>query len=219
MQTNAPATAEWVDQFNRAVTFQQVQIDQAITVPAHAATHAVGGSDPVSAASIGAASTSHASTHATGGSDAISAASIGASSYAVYTFTHSSWSPGASGTTGYMGFPVDVTPPTTAATRSFGFPYNATVVGASLVMSCTAGTVQGAGAAIALYNKTTASSLGDLFTTGLDYTSTGGGLVTLGTTGLNYAVSAGSTYAIRLIIPTFTSAPTSVKHGVYLFFR
>lgn len=194
MQTNAPATGEWVDQFNRAVTFRQIDIDQA-ALPAHASTHAVGGSDSVSAASIG------------------------ASSYAVYTFTHSTWSPGAAGATGFMGFPVDVTPPTTAATRSFGFPYNATVVGASLVMSCTTGTVQGAGAAIALYNKTTASSLGDLFTTGLDYTSTGGGLVTLGTTGLNYAVSAGSTYAIRLTIPTFTSAPTSVKHGVYLFFR
>jgi hypothetical protein len=54
MQTNAPAGSEWVDQFNRAVTYGQINIDQA-GLPAHASTHAVGGSDPVSAASIGAA--------------------------------------------------------------------------------------------------------------------------------------------------------------------
>lgn len=77
MQTNAPAGGEWVDQFNRAVAYGQINIDQA-GLPAHASTHAVGGSDPVSPASIGAASTSHASTHATGGSDSITPASIGA---------------------------------------------------------------------------------------------------------------------------------------------
>jgi hypothetical protein len=194
MQTNAPATSEWVDQFNRAVTFRQIDIDQA-ALPAHAATHAVGGSDPVSAASIG------------------------ASSYAVYTFTHASWSPGASGTTGFMGFPVDVTPPTTAATREIIFPYSGTVIGAALVMSCSTGTVQGAGAAIGLWDKNTSSLVGNLFTTGIDYTATGGGLVSLTATGLNLAVVANTDYAIRLTIPTFTSAPTSVKHGVYLFFR
>jgi hypothetical protein len=53
METNAPAGSEWVDQFNRAVAFQQINIDQA-GLPAHASTHAVGGSDPVSATSIGA---------------------------------------------------------------------------------------------------------------------------------------------------------------------
>jgi hypothetical protein len=82
MQTNAPATGEWVDQFNRAVQFGQVNIDQAITVPAHASTHAVGGSDPVSAASIGAAAVTHASTHSSGGSDPISLTGIGAAPYA-----------------------------------------------------------------------------------------------------------------------------------------
>lgn len=53
MQTNAPAGSEWVDQFNRAVAFQQINIDQA-GLPAHASTHATGGSDPVTPASIGA---------------------------------------------------------------------------------------------------------------------------------------------------------------------
>jgi hypothetical protein len=52
MQTNAPATGEWVDQFNRAVTFQQINIDQA-ALPAHASTHASGGSDPITPSSIG----------------------------------------------------------------------------------------------------------------------------------------------------------------------
>jgi hypothetical protein len=52
MQTNAPAGSEWVDQFNRAVAFQQINIDQA-GLPAHASTHASGGSDPITPASIG----------------------------------------------------------------------------------------------------------------------------------------------------------------------
>ena len=194
MQTNAPARGEWVDQFNRAVTYQQINIDQA-ALPAHAATHAADGSDPVSAASIG------------------------ASSYAVYIFTHASWSPGASGATGFMGFPVDVTPPTTAATRAIIFPYSGTVVGAALVLSRSVGTGQGAGAAIGLWNKNTSSLVGNLFTTGIVYTATGSSLVSLTATGLNLAVVANTEYAIRLTIPTFTAAPTSVKHGVYLFFR
>lgn len=47
-------------------------------VPAHADTHAVGGSDAITPSSIGAAASTHASTHATGGTDAITPAAIGA---------------------------------------------------------------------------------------------------------------------------------------------
>jgi hypothetical protein len=50
MQTNAPAGSEFVDQFNRAVAFGQINVDQA-GLPQHASTHATGGSDPVSIAS------------------------------------------------------------------------------------------------------------------------------------------------------------------------
>ena len=46
---------------------------------AHASTHGTGGSDPISPASIGAASTTHAPTHATNGSDPLSPSAIGAS--------------------------------------------------------------------------------------------------------------------------------------------
>jgi hypothetical protein len=47
-------------------------------VPAHASTHAAGGADAITPASIGAAPSTHASRHASGGADAITPASIGA---------------------------------------------------------------------------------------------------------------------------------------------
>jgi hypothetical protein len=56
MQTNAPAGGEWVDQYNRAIAFGQINVDQLVNLPAHASTHATGGSDPVTPASIGAVS-------------------------------------------------------------------------------------------------------------------------------------------------------------------
>ena len=52
-QTNAPAGSEWVDQFNRAVQYGQINVDP-LGLPKHASTHAIGGSDPISALSIGA---------------------------------------------------------------------------------------------------------------------------------------------------------------------
>ena len=54
MQTNAPAGGEWVDQYNRAIAFGQINVDQLANLPAHAPTHATGGSDPVTPDSIGA---------------------------------------------------------------------------------------------------------------------------------------------------------------------
>jgi hypothetical protein len=54
MQTNAPAGGEWVDQYNRAVAFGQIGGANGAPLPAHASTHATGGSDPITPASIGA---------------------------------------------------------------------------------------------------------------------------------------------------------------------
>ena len=56
MQTNAPAGSEFVDQYNRAVAFGQIGGANGAPLPAHASTHATGGSDPVTPASIGAVS-------------------------------------------------------------------------------------------------------------------------------------------------------------------
>lgn len=56
MQTNAPAGSEWVDQYNRAITFGQINVDQLANLPAHASTHATGGSDAITPASIGSVS-------------------------------------------------------------------------------------------------------------------------------------------------------------------
>lgn len=56
MQTNAPAGSEFVDQYNRAVAFGQIGGVNGAPLPAHASTHATGGSDPVTPASIGAVS-------------------------------------------------------------------------------------------------------------------------------------------------------------------
>jgi len=107
MQTNAPAGGEWVDQYNRAITFGQINVDQLANLPAHASTHASAGSDPVSPASIGAASTTHASTHATGGSDAITPASIGTVSFLNATASINFGSIGVSG--GFLDSDVTVT--------------------------------------------------------------------------------------------------------------
>ena len=54
MQTNAPAGSEFVDQYNRAVAFGQIGGVNGAPLPAHASTHATGGSDPVTPDSIGA---------------------------------------------------------------------------------------------------------------------------------------------------------------------
>lgn len=56
MQTNAPAGGEWVDQYNRAIAFGQINVDQLANLPKHASTHATGGSDVITPASIGAVS-------------------------------------------------------------------------------------------------------------------------------------------------------------------
>jgi hypothetical protein len=53
MQTNAPAGSEFVDQYNRAVSFGQIGGANGAPLPAHASTHATDGSDPVTPASIG----------------------------------------------------------------------------------------------------------------------------------------------------------------------
>lgn len=54
MQTNAPAGLEFVDQYNRAVAFGQIGGVNGAPLPAHASTHATGGSDIVTPDSIGA---------------------------------------------------------------------------------------------------------------------------------------------------------------------
>jgi hypothetical protein len=51
----SPANSEFVDQFNRASAFGQINVDPA-GVPAHASTHATGGSDAITPASIGSVS-------------------------------------------------------------------------------------------------------------------------------------------------------------------
>lgn len=53
----------------------------------HASTHATGGSDPITPASIGAAASKHASAHKTGGSDAITPSDIGAAPAYTYSTT------------------------------------------------------------------------------------------------------------------------------------
>lgn len=53
----------------------------------HASTHATGGSDPITHASIGAAASKHASAHKTGGSDAITPSDIGAAPAYTYSTT------------------------------------------------------------------------------------------------------------------------------------
>lgn len=88
-QTAAPARKDFVDQYVRALQFQQLPYSG---LPSHAPNHAIGGLDPVSPASIGAVDLSdprltdsrnplaHNTTHYTGGSDPLTASNIGACS-------------------------------------------------------------------------------------------------------------------------------------------
>lgn len=88
-QTAAPARKDFVDQYVRALQFQQLPYSG---LPSHAPSHAIGGLDPVSPASIGAVDLSdprltdsrnplaHNTTHYTGGSDPLTASNIGACS-------------------------------------------------------------------------------------------------------------------------------------------
>lgn len=88
-QTSAPAGKDFVDQYVRALQFQQLPYSG---LPNHAPSHAIGGLDPVSPASIGAVDLSdprltnsrnplaHNTTHYTGGSDPLTASNIGACS-------------------------------------------------------------------------------------------------------------------------------------------
>lgn len=79
----APILASDVDKTTRnAFTDVHSRVNQLIkrlgTVLPHKDTHKTGGSDPLTPADIGAATTTHASTHKAGGSDALTPADIGA---------------------------------------------------------------------------------------------------------------------------------------------
>lgn len=88
-QTSAPATRDFVDQYVRAIQFSQLPYSG---LPAHAASHAAGGLDPISPASINAVGLTdprltdarnplaHKASHFTGGSDALTPSNIGACS-------------------------------------------------------------------------------------------------------------------------------------------
>ena len=88
-QTPAPARSDFVDQYNRAIQFQQIY---AGALPLHAANHMIGGMDPISPNGIGAVDLSdprltdartplaHRTTHFTAGSDPLSPSDIGACS-------------------------------------------------------------------------------------------------------------------------------------------
>lgn len=85
-----PILAQAVDKTTRnAFTDVHSRVNQLIkwlgtvsqTVLPHKDTHKTGGSDPLTPADIGAATTTHASTHKTGGSDALTPADIGAAPF------------------------------------------------------------------------------------------------------------------------------------------
>ena len=86
-QTNAPATINFVDEFNRAVQYKQILAFGESNVPLHAYTHFAGGTDEITASDINAVDLSdfrltnsrtptlHASTHKHGGGDEVATAS------------------------------------------------------------------------------------------------------------------------------------------------
>lgn len=274
-QTNAPASSDFVDQWNRAVLFGQIQVAGLTSVPPHKTSHSIGGTDVLTPSDIGAqpfgnyvldsdprltnsrSPTAHASSHKNGGSDEV--AVDASASYAIpkalatgkldigwfptgttstslcvgndarlnigYTFsqTHTSTSnAGTSDATFYFGVPNSGTATTTITARAFAFLQTGTIWGAVSTLSCTAatGTKTATTASVHLWDRTANASAGDLglthnYANAIDVqrnTSVNGG------TGIS--VSTSTTYAIRVVIPGYSTAnATSLVHAVTLFIR
>jgi hypothetical protein len=153
----------------------------------------------------------HASTHAVGGSDPLTPSAIGVEY--VYTASHGSFNPAAGGQTYYFGVPYDLAPVTTTG-RAIRFARAGNIKAASLVVAV-GGTVAvgpGSDPVINLINKTTNAS-SNIFT-GISYASAMGSTINQS---LDIAVNSSDEYMFQIITPTFTTAPTTVRETLNLY--
>lgn len=128
----------------------------------------------------------------------------------------SSLNPAAGGQTYYAGQSFDLAPLSSPANRAFAIAISGTIVAVSynIVVSGTAAGGQGTNGKLALLNVFTSQQT-DLLLNQTYNLPTNVGFQQ----NLNVPVLAGQSYSIALVTPTFTTAPTTVRHQVTLYIR
>lgn len=115
-------------------------------------------------------------------------------------------------TTYYFGFPYDVSMVnTTSARRQKIIPFARTLRAAAITISATAGATTEASTFSARINDTTDVLLSSAIT--MDQS-----LQTFAVTGLSQAIAANDKIEIKVLTPTWTTNPTTVRASVTLFF-
>ena len=126
--------------------------------------------------------------------------------------------PALGGQTYYFGYPHDVGAVTSATDRGFKFPYAGVVVAAAGTISVggTLAVTPSGTAEFALFNKTTSTSTQLI---SVANTSWGASLTTVRASGLAISVNTTDEYALRFTTPSFSTAPTSCRHYLNIFFQ
>jgi hypothetical protein len=144
---------------------------------------------------------------------------LGISSWSTSIAAHhaTALSPAAGGQTYYVGFPHDGAAVTTSTERGFRFPFAGKIIAATATISVTGsvGTNQSTNFAIGIYNKTTATTTSFAFTN-LSWTNA---FSARNVAGLDISVNTTNDYTFYVTTPTFSNAPTSVRHYITLFYQ
>ena len=146
---------------------------------------------------------------------------LGIASYTTPIAAHhaTALSPAIGGQTYYFGFPHDLAAVVTATDRGFKFPYPGKIIAATATISITGTLGVGQGvftsSSVGIENKNT----GQVYSFALPFLSWSNSFNTFARTNLNIQVNATDPFVFRVEIPSFSTAPTSVRHYVTLFYR
>lgn len=126
--------------------------------------------------------------------------------------------PALGGQTYYFGYPHDLGAVISATDRGFKFPYAGVVVAAigTISVGGTLAVTPSGTAEFAIFNKATSAS-SQLIS--IPNTSWGAALSTVRASGLAISVNTTHEYALRLTTPSFSTAPTSCRHYLNIFFQ
>ena len=126
-------------------------------------------------------------------------------------------SPAIGGQTYYFGFPHDLAAVTTSTDRGFKFPYPGRIIAATATISITGtlGVGQSGSPSMGIQNKTS----GAFSFFALPSLSWSNSLSTFARTNLSIQVNTKDSYVFWVETPTFSTAPTSIRHYVTLFYR